>query len=273
MNPSKFKDWIPPKIWNWLRYSYGGFHVVDSWPGSTTNGWKYAVTEAAMANDESVRRMLKGQAIGVLPEESLDILPDRTMDFHHWIMQFVFIVARSAMGRDELKLLDFGGGFGTHALALKRMLPSLRVEYTVCDLPEFCKIGEKLNQNVTFISDLEQADTDYQLVYASSSIQYIKNWQNLIAHLCKISNRYIFITRTPFVLNHSPFIAVQKAYGTEYPGWVFNFHDFVKELQGHDMRLSEVFINGRGNPVKASGEMNIHLGLLFEKSIDKVKNT
>lgn len=265
MNPRKIKDWIPPKVWDWIRYRFGGFRVVGTWPESTTSGWQNAVAEAAKANDEGIRRMIEGLAIGVLPGENLAILPDKTMDLHHWITQFAIIAARAAQGGDELKLLDFGGGFGTHALALKRLFPGMQVDYTVCDLPEFCETGKNLNQNVRFISDLKQAGTGYQLIYASSSVQYIKNWRNLVTDLCNVGNGCIFITRTPFVFNSSSFIAVQKAYGTEYPGWVFNLQDFVKEWHDHDMRLSEVFINGRGNPVKANGESNIHLGLLFEK--------
>jgi putative methyltransferase (TIGR04325 family) len=268
MNIRKIKNWLPPIAWNWLRFRFGGFRVTETWPDLPASGWQNAAQEAAKAYDDGVRRMLEGLAIGTLPNEDLVTLPDYLVDLHHRITQFALIAAKVANRNKELELLDFGGGFGTHALVLKRLLPNLRVNYTVCDLPEFCEIGKKLNHTIHFISDLDQVNTGYQLVYASSSVQYIKGWRNLVANLCKVSKGYIFITRTPFIFNQPSFITVQKAYGTEYHGWVFNFHEFIEEWSKYGMRLNEVFINDRGIPVVSGGENNIHLGLLFNKSSD-----
>src|SRR6266498_2368526 len=181
MNSRRIKNWFPPIVWNWLRFRFGGFRVVDIWPDLPASGWQNAALEASKAYDEGVRRILEGQVIGVLPNEDLLTLPDHLRDLHHRLTQFALIVTRVANGSKGLELLDFGGGFGTHALVLKRLLPSLHANYTVCDLPEFCEIGKKLNHNIRFISDLEQVDTVYQLIYASSSVQYVKDWKNLVA--------------------------------------------------------------------------------------------
>ncbi len=266
MNLNSYKQWVPAIIWNWLRNYFTGLNVIDNWQISTNGGWKYAAKEVAKMNEEGMRRILEGPAIGILPEENLTTIDNKTLDMHQWITQFAYVASRAAEGREKLNVLDFGGGFGTHALVLKRMLPNLRIDYTVCDFPEYSHTSATISQDVRFINDLNQADPSYPLVYASSSIQYTKDWRSLVKELCKLSKSYLYISRTPFIFNSASFIVLQKAYGSEFAGWIFNYRDFVDEIHKHDMLLREVFINGCGSPIKAHVETNLHLGLLFEKT-------
>jgi putative methyltransferase (TIGR04325 family) len=259
-------EWGPPKVRDWLVRQLGGVRLVRHWPPSMAGGWLDAAQEAVKGYGDGVRRISAGTTLGFLPEEDLTAFSESSRQFHDCLVQFALVAARTALGRDELRLLDFGGGFGAHALALARLLPGLRFQYTVAELPAFCEAGRELNTHVRFVHGLEEASHEYHLVYASSSIQYSKDWRKLVHELCRATAHNLFVTRTPFIFDGPAFLTIQRAYKTEYPGWVFNYDEFVQEVIRNGFTLKEVFLNGCGIPVRGVKTPNVHLGLLFEKS-------
>lgn len=265
MKRTTLREWIPPIFWNWLRRRGSGVRVADQWRESAELSWPAAAAKAARGYSEGVLRMTQARALSFLAEEEPKGWFQDDLQFHARMIQFCTVVARVSMGRSVVNILDFGGGFGVHALAIRRLFPLISYNYTVCELPEFCEIGRTLNNDVQFISSLTHANSDYQLVSASGSVQYLHDWQNLLSELCRVSTAAVFITRTPFVFNVPSFITNQRAYDTEYPGWVFNYHEFVQAAASQGLILKEVFVNGRGIAVWGAREANVHLGLLFEK--------
>lgn len=258
---------VPPYLWNWFRKRFGGAWRVPAWPTSYTaaGGWAAAAASAARGYEEGHHRMTQGAALSYLPSEEPVAWLHSDSQFHHRMVQFCLVTARELGMHDELCILDYGGGVGAHAHALKRLLPGRRFQYTVCELPEFCELGRKLNPDVRYVSSLADAGTGYDLVYASSSVQYTQDWQKLLRDLCSASAGSVFVTRTPFVVASGTFVTMQRAYGTEYPGWVFNQSEFVQTVQKvSSKKLKEVFVNGRGLAVRGAPEPNVHLGLLFE---------
>ena len=258
---------VPPCIWDGCRARFGGVRWAPVWPESNTaaGGWAAAAASAAKDNEDGFRRMTQGKAINYLPAEEPGAWLRSDLQVHHHLLQLGLVAARVKGTRDVLNILDYGGGFGVHAHALKRLLPGLHFQYTVCELPAFCELGRTLNPDVKFVSSLAEAGTGYDLVYASSSVQYAKEWQTLLRDLCAASAGSVFVTRSFFVVTSGTFVSVQRAYGTEYPGWIFNQNEFVQAVQKVSSRkLKEVFVNGRGLAVRGAPEPNIQLGLLFE---------
>ena len=262
MTHNWLRKYLPPCLLDWARARFGGFRLVSEWPPPEAGGWAEATQAAAQGYEEGVRRMSKGEALSYLPEEEPAGWLSGDPLFHHRMVQFG-LVAGMLSTSGLRRILDYGGGFGAHAHALKRLLPHLSFEYTVCELPSFCEQGRKLNPDVRFVPSLPEAGIGYDLVYASGSIQFTCDWRTQIARLCAASTGSVFVTRTPFVFQNSSFIIVQRAYGTEYPGWVFNYQEFVREIEGCGFCLRETFVNGRGLAVRGASEPNIHLGLLF----------
>lgn len=97
-------------------------------------------------------------------------------------------------------------------------------------------------------------------------MQYARDWRALVARLCAASRNAVFVTRSPFVNRSPAFVTVQRAYATAYPGWVFNYREFVRAVEDCRMRLDEVFVNGRGPPAQGAPESSMHLGLLFTRT-------
>jgi putative methyltransferase (TIGR04325 family) len=258
---------VPPCLWNWFRALFGGVWRVPVWPvpHAAAVGWAVAAASAAKSYEEGCRRMTQGAALCYLPAEEPAAWFYGDPQFHHRIVQLGLVAARKSGIRDALSILDYGGGFGAHAHALHRLLPGLRCQYTVCELPEFCELGRKLNPDVRFVSSFAEAGTGYDLVYASGSVQYTQDWQKLLCDLCAASTGEVFVTRTPFVVKRETFVTMQRAYGTVYPGWIFNKNEFIQTMEKVCSRkLKEVFVNGRGLAVRGAPEPNVHLGLLFE---------
>ena len=256
---------VPPCLWDWARARFGGVRQVPGWPTADAGGWTEAAASAVEGYEEGVRRMIEGAALSYLPTEEPVSWLHSDPQFHHRMVQLGLVAARMGGEHGALNILDYGGGFGVHALALKRLLPWLRFQYTVCELPAFCDLGRELNPDIRFVSSLADAGMGYDLVYASSSVQYMRDWRRLLGDLSAASSGGVFVTRTPFVLTRDTFVVMQRAYGTEYPGWVFNLREFVQaaqELGAGTQR--EGFVNGRGLAVRGASEPNVHLGLLFE---------
>ncbi len=257
-------QWSPPCLWEWGRKRASHIWHVPDWPETQAGGWTGAAEAAAAGFDEGLSRMRDGQAMAHLPSEEPGAWLDSDPTFHHRMVQFGLVAARTSGVRGSLNVLDYGGGFGVHAHALKRLMPWLELQYTVCELPSFCEIGRQLNPDVRFVSSLTEAGNGYDLVYASSSVQYTRDWKDLLAELIAASAGGLFITRTPFVVQGESFVIMQRAYGTEYPGWVFNKDEFVEAArQLGSKNLQEVFVNGRGLAVRGAPQPNLHLGLLF----------
>jgi hypothetical protein len=99
--------------------------VVPEWPGGDRGGWSGAAKAAAAGFEEGLSRMRNGEAMAHLPAEEPGAWLDSDPSFHHRMMQFGLVAARTSGTRDTLSVLDYGGGFGVHAHAhaLKRLLP------------------------------------------------------------------------------------------------------------------------------------------------------
>jgi putative methyltransferase (TIGR04325 family) len=267
MGRQLLREWLPPCVLGWARKRFGGIRTVGEWPALEAAGWPVAAEAASRGFSEGIRRMTGGQALSFLPEEEPLGWLREDPQFHHRIVQVGLVVASLPRTESVQRILDYGGGFGVHLHALKRLLPNLHLDYTVCELPNFCEAGRRLSPDLRFVSSLSEAAKGYDLVYASGSVQYTRNWEELVAGLAAASRGKVFVTRTPFVFKCPSFIVTQHAYSTEYPGWIFNYREFIQAFERHGFCLRETFVNGRGLAARNAPEQNVHLGLLFEPKI------
>jgi putative methyltransferase (TIGR04325 family) len=241
-----------------------------------TDGWLHpSIVDTQVAKWEGFAESIeRPNALGVAHEAQ----PGAPVNVssHNIIMTFGYVLGRAtATGRSALvRVLDWGGGIGHYALLARQLYPETAIRYTVCELQPLAEAGRKLVSDVEFTADGDGAlEKSYNLIYASSSLQYVRDLYGLLAKIAKSGSHWIMICRMPFVDVAEDFVVVQRpqryGYDTEYTGWFLNRNKFVSFMQTHGYRLDREFLNDERPAVANAPEQCSYRGFLFERSAEK----
>jgi len=145
---------------------------------------------------------------------------------HNMLVTFAYVLALAARREGRLSVLDWGGGFGHYQALSRSVLPDLVLDWHVKETPAVAARGRELNPDVTFHDDDACLERRYDLVVASSSLQYAEGWRALLERLAASAERYLYVARVPIAFGAPSFVVVQRpyvhGYDTEYLGWVLN---------------------------------------------------
>ena len=188
---------------------------------------------------------------------------------HNMLVSFAYVLARAAHGRERLSMLDWGGGLGHYFALARAVLPDLQLDYHCRELPKVAAAGRELLSETSFHDDDSCLDRRYDLVLASSSLQYAEQWRDLLRRLARATGSYLYVTRVPLALRAPSFVVLQRAnrygYGTEYLGWVFNRDELLREAAAASLRLvREFLLFGEIDAVGAPERPVEHRGFLFQ---------
>ena len=133
----------------------------------------------------------------------------------------------ASRNRDRVSVLDWGGGLGYYYFVARALLPDgVELDYHCKDMPVICEYGRQALPEITFWDDEQCLGRDYDLVLASSSLQFSEAWESDLTRLAHASVDYLFLTRVPIIVDHPSFVVLQRTHGyrfdTEYLSWVFN---------------------------------------------------
>jgi putative methyltransferase (TIGR04325 family) len=147
----------------------------------------------------------------------------------------------------KLSLLDWGGGLGQYGDLAKAVLPNTVVDYYCKDVPAQCWLGRRVSPGATYFeSDDEFAGRQFDLVLASGALQYVRDWESVLARLAAATRRFLFVTRLPVVLEGPSYVVLQRAYqygyDTEYLGWRLNRESFTAAAERCGMTLVREFL-------------------------------
>jgi putative methyltransferase (TIGR04325 family) len=190
---------------------------------------------------------------------------------HNTLMTFGYVLARAAHGRRSLSTLDWGGGSG-HYLALARtLLPEVSIDYVCRDLPLLCALGRELAPGASFVDTDDAAFSRlYDLVYASSSTHYSREFYPLLARLCAASGDWLMITRIPVIENQDDFVVLQRpwvhGYHTEYVCWFVNSGKMIAAVRGAGFRFVREFLIDDRPVVPGAPEQCRYAGFLFRRN-------
>jgi putative methyltransferase (TIGR04325 family) len=194
------------------------------------------------------------------------IAPDAAM--HNTVMAYGYVLGRAAHMRQRVRMLDWGGGLGHYRVLGEALFPDLALDYTCVDLPPLVNTGRELQPDTRFTDDASEALAKrYDLVVASSSLHYSRDWRDVARKLANASDGFVYVTRLPVVERAESFVVRQKAYGTEYCGWFLNRHELIEAFTREGMVLDREFLLGEQPIVPDAPEQARYRGFLFRAAV------
>lgn len=245
-------------------------YVPEGW-ARTAGGWDVeAIAEVYRAKWLSFLAAVAGPGpLGVNHEGQLGVPVARDdRDAQQMVLAFGYVLERAARGKTRLSLLDWGGGPGHYAVLARALAPDVELEYHSRDVPALAALGRELLPGDAFHVENDCLDCSYDLIVASSSLQYMENWQETVAQLAAATEGYLYVTRVPIALHASSFVVLQRAqaygYETEYLGWVLNRDELVETARAAGLELVREFLLPAWLSAEGAPESPIeHRGFLF----------
>lgn len=193
---------------------------------------------------------------------------------HNITMTFGYAVGRIITEKqnwEPVRLLDWGGGIGHYASLASELFPGVHFDYVIRELDTLANAGRSLLPQVSFLCDDDEAlSQPYDLIFASSSLQYSRNIYDLLSKIAESGSRWIMVCRMPFVDHTDDFVVLQRphryGYDTEYTGWFLNRFKFIDFMKAKGYRLDREFLNDERPFVSNSPEQCSYRGYLFEKT-------
>jgi putative methyltransferase (TIGR04325 family) len=274
------KKILPPFLFKFILNNspYFGFTIWKYAPDKfdtviSTDGWNLeSIAAIQVSKWENYKNRIKStNAIG-LNHESDNFGLTNDPFFHNLLVSFAYVLGLSAISKKSIKVLDWGGGIGHYGLLSEELFKStnLKIDYYCYDFPVFCSAGQKINPNYTFFNNENMIKGfEFDLIVASSSIWYEKDWKNGVNKLCNYNPEYLYITRMIFTNKGESYVALQKpkqkGYKTEYLFWVINEFDFVSYTSSKNYKLIREFEFGEPIPIFKAPQQGTYKGFLFKK--------
>ncbi|MEA2265946.1 MAG: hypothetical protein QOE27_1529 [Solirubrobacteraceae bacterium] len=184
---------------------------------------------------------------------------------------FALVLSRSSPGRrGVVSVLDWGGGLGHHHALARALVPELELDYHVRELGAVVREGRRLNPAVTFHDADECLGRTYDLVVASSSLQYAEDWRRRLGALAAATRGPLLITRIGVVEDVPSFVVLQRAdaygYATAYLGWVLNRGELLAAGRAAGLELEREFLIHDPFEIAGAPATVHHRGFVFRRS-------
>ena len=247
------------------------FEVVPAGWAGVSGGWDAgAVAEAYLEKWPEWVAALEGpDPLGVYHEARAgEPMVRDDLGAHNMLLSFAYVLARASAGRERISVLDWGGGLGHYAVLARAVLPDTSFDWHCREVPSIAAAGAEANPEVTFHSDDACLERSYDLVFASSSLQYEEDWAALLRRLGAATSGLLLVTRLPIALASPSFVVLQRAgaygYETEYAGWVVSRDAFLSTASDAGLRLErELLLDAWMSPAGAPETPIGHRGFLF----------
>ena len=119
-----------------------------------------------------------------------------------------------------LRVLDFGGGGGSHYSILEKAVrDNSQIYWYVVETPQMTDHARRLERGrLRFLSSTDaakQALGTIDLIFTSSALQYCEDPISTLKSLTDIGARFIYITRTPLAETDTPIYSTQSSWLSE----------------------------------------------------------
>jgi putative methyltransferase (TIGR04325 family) len=162
----------------------------------------------------------------LLATQHLDLEAARTV---------IFLASTSFSPLEPLNVLDFGGACGAHFWIARTVQPGRPFDWRVVETSAMVeRASRQFEVGLNFHCSIASATTNHwipDVVFASSSIQYVSDTEYTLGAIFGLGAKQVFITRTPWSDFSKPIVVVQRsALSANGPGPLpQRFHDQAVE--------------------------------------------
>lgn len=233
------KDFIPPFF---LRFISSFFY---GWSGNYAT-WAEAQEKCTGYDSDVIFQKVKSSLLKVKNGDAVferdSVLFDK-IQYSFPLLAALNNVALNTKG--ALNVLDFGGSLGSGYYQNKNFFNKINeFNWCIVEQTHFVNEGKKNFQNnqLHFYDDIETCLKDYKIniVVLASVLQYIEKPYELLNTIIKQNIEYIYIDRTPVLIDKSDRITIQKVhksiYEAKYPCWLLN-EKKILHLLSYDYEL------------------------------------
>jgi putative methyltransferase (TIGR04325 family) len=235
-------------------------------------GWDVdSVLDAYRGKLPAVRRALAGPGPIGFPTSAGLPVGRATIAQQNTVLAFAYGLTLASRHKDRISVLDWGGGLGYFYFLSRALLPGdVEIEYHCKEGPLICRYGREAVPEITFWDDDSCLAREYDFVCASSSLQYVEQWRDLVGQLARASRSHLFVTRVPVVFESASFVALQRAWAyafeTELLSWVFNRQELLDAIADCNMTLLREFLLWGRPRVAGAPEQQEIRGYLFTRT-------
>lgn len=247
----------------------GCWHVGPAWPASVSPGWDAVSLESRI---EEHRTWIRSLGTGFRPVPNPlrgDSWLLRAAEAQNRDLVFAYGLARAMTAGQNLRVLDWGGAFGSYALLARRLFPDARFDWHVCELQSVCRLGSKETPDVTFIDGEDSwSSKRFDFVFSSSAVQYVRDWRGQVRSLLAVAEEWCLITRIPVVGRTASYVFRQERGWRNggYPGWALNRGELTGVVSESGFSVVAEMLVSRWMRVFGAPEQPVTMGFLLRRT-------
>ena len=269
MTPKRILQTLtPPLLWNFGKACKRRLFASVDHMAYAPQGWATALPGgidrdaywlSLIDRERAVYERLVTQAQGGAP--LLEVHGDCDIT----LAVFGYVLALTALAKQRVMVLDYGGNLGEYYWLGRAMVPGITLDYHCKELPAVAKSGREINAAVTFHSDDSCFDRPYDLVMFIGSMQYLPDWQEVLRRAAKATGSYLLLCNVATVKNVASFVATSRSSGVTTLQIQLNRDDVVTTVERAGLRLMRELPMGAHPPVANAPEQPAYAGWLFQR--------
>jgi putative methyltransferase (TIGR04325 family) len=235
-------------------------------PANASAGWNAeGVVTAEKAKWEAFCAAIDGSGPLGFSHEHTDLSMRRHAPFHNIHITYGYVLALASQGKSAISVLDYGGGLGHYYQIARALVPDVEIDFCCKEVPAMAAAGEALNPQVRWCADDTCLTGRYDVVMINGSLQYMREWRQLLARAAAAAGGYLLLTRVPVVESSDAFVAVQNAYGTRMLHAQFNKTQLLRAVEDTGLQLVRELVVGDRPLIKNAPEQCELRGWLFRR--------
>ena len=227
---------IPEPIRNGIRGFLApiiGFRVAKNWDDATSHssGYQSPKTINALVGSDPV-------------DEPKQVFESYVGSRFQQVASAFLEGIASVQHQSIIRVLDIGGGLGEYFFLFEKMVPSLKLQWTIIETPAVCELARSATpprQNLSWIDSLDHADGHFDITLMSSVIQYVEQPYELLNKGIEKSD-FLILNRCPLAHSQSGFVCIQRPGFFEskgsYPVHMLSETQLIDHLRGRGEILS-----------------------------------